>query len=266
MMRRVTCGLALLCACGGEPDSSGTGGTTTGTASAGSGTTSAAPAAATTRENYSDSVIVGNPLVVHGRARTFENTVQVRVRDTSGAAVMEIYETSVGEMGHHNPFSARVWLVRDPGSWATVESFEYSAKDGSERSLTSRRVELPMPRRTVTLVFPGPDCDATVPVERVVPRAEGVAQLLVHALIAGPTSAERTRGASNPFPPGSRVRGVSLRDGTITVDFDERLRNVGGSCAARAIRSAVTATLGRLPGVRRVTITAGGSESEALQP
>jgi hypothetical protein len=57
-----------------------------------------------------------------------------------------------------------------------------------------------------------------------------------------------------------------LRYGTLTFDFIERLQNVGGSCAAQAIRESVTQTLQRLPTVLRVVITAGGSEKLALQP
>ena len=218
------------------------------------------------REIYIDSVAPENPLVVRGRARTFENTVQVLARDTAGAVIMETFETSVGEMGNHNPFEARVWLVRDPGSRVIVEAFEYSAKDGSVRSLVSRTAPMPGPRSRLTVMFPTSDCTTVKPFERDVPRSAGVAQLLAHLLVAGPTAAEKAAGATAAFPAGSRVRSVVLRDGVVTVDFNERLQNVGGSCAAQAIRAAVSSTLTRLPGVARVVITAGGSESLALQP
>ncbi len=233
-------------------------------------TTSTATAAATQpqqpREIYIDSVEPGNPLVVRGRARTFENTVQVLARDATGDVITEVFTTSVGEMGNHNPYEARVWLVRDPGPRLTVEAFEYSAKDGSVRSLITRELPAPAARMSVTLMFPTTDCTTTKEFSRSLPRAVGVAQLLVHALVAGPTAAEKAAGATASFPAGSRVQSVVIRDGVLTVDFNERLQNVGGSCAARAIRAAVSSTLTRLPGVRRVLITAGGSESLALQP
>src|SRR5918999_772770 len=100
----------------------------------------APPSAGRSPEIYIDSVSPTNPLRVSGRARTFENTVQVRVRDAGGDVIAEEFTTSVGEMGHHNPYFAQLWVVRDPGPRVTVEAFEYSAKDGSERSLTSREV------------------------------------------------------------------------------------------------------------------------------
>ena len=42
-----------------------------------------------------------------------------------------------------------------------------------------------------------------------------MARLLVEALIAGPTAAEKQNGAAAPFPNGSVVQSVNLRDGTL---------------------------------------------------
>jgi hypothetical protein len=221
---------------------------------------------AASQEIYIDSVRAGNPLVVYGRARTFENTVQVRARDANDAIITEVFTTSVGEMGHHNPFVARIWLTRDPGARTTVEAFEYSAKDGSVRSLTRRPVAVPRTRTRLTLMFTTSDCDSAAPFERDVPPSVAVARLLVEMLVGGPTESEKRAGASAPFPRGARVNSAILRDGVLTVDFNERLQNVGGACAARAIRESVTRTLLRLPAVRSVVITAAGSEPLALQP
>ena len=228
-------------------------------------TTSAARSGNISQEIYIDSVTVGNPLVVYGRARTFENTVQVRARDAAGGLITEVFTTSVGEMGHHNPFVANAWLTRSPGEQVIVESFEYSARDGSVRSLTADTIAFPVPSSTFTLDLPGNDCTATVTVRREAPRTVAVARLLAEMLVAGADSSERA-GAASVFPRGSRVNTVILRQGELTVDFNERLQNVGGSCAAQAIRASVTKTLGRLPAVRRVIITAGGSQDLALQP
>lgn len=231
------------------------------------GTTGAVTSPRATPEILIDSVIVGNPLVVAGRARTFENTVQLRARDARGAIISETFTTSAGETGHHNPYRAQLWIVRDPGTRVTAEAFEYSADDGSVRSLTRSDVPYPVPRRSITLRFPvGDDCTTTAPFTRAAPHAPAVARLHAEALVAGPDSAERAAGALAVFPAGSIVRSVVLRDGVLVVDFNERLQNVGGSCAATAIRASVTRTLGRLPGVRRVVISAGGSEALALQP
>lgn len=234
---------------------------------------SGAPAATTAqqdttpREIYIDSVVAGNPLVVYGRARTFENNVQVRVRGSSGDSLAQTFTTSVGEMGHHNPFTVDVWLVRDPGPRLTVEAFEYSAMDGSVRSLTSRELAYGRERVPLTLLFTtGDDCTTTRAFTRSLPKATAVARLAVEALADGPDPSEVEGGANRVFPRYTRVNAVNLREGTLTVDFDERLQNVGGSCAATAIRESVTQTLMRLPAVQRVVITAGGSGKLALQP
>ena len=226
-----------------------------------------APQPARSLEIYIDSVVSANPVVVAGRARTFENTVQVRARDTRGNIVATGHVMSVGEMGHHNPYTARLWITRDPGPRLTVEAFEYSAKDGSVRSLTSKVLPYGVDRMRLALHLPvGNDCIETRVFTRIVPKSVSMARLLVEALIDGADGAEKAAGAVSPFPQGSDVNSVVLRAGVLTVDFNERLRNVGGSCAATAIRHSVTRTLGQLPTVRRVVITAGGSEKLALQP
>jgi hypothetical protein len=226
-----------------------------------------APQDTTPREVYIDSVMAGNPLVVYGRARTFENNVQVRVRSSTGDSLAQTFTTSVGEMGHHNPFTVDVWLVRDPGQRLTVEAFEYSAMDGSVRSLTSRELAYDRERVPLTLLFTtGDDCTTTRAFTRSVPKSAAVARLSVEALAAGPDPSEIEGGANRVFPRYTRVNSVNLREGTLTVDFNERLQNVGGACAATAIRESVTRTLRQLPAVQRVVITAGGSEKLALQP
>lgn len=208
----------------------------------------------------------GNPLTISGHARTFENNVVLRVRDAKGALITEGFTTANGEMGQHSPYRGSLFLTRDPGNRVIVEALEYSAKDGSERSLV--RVERPFAVQTVDarLFFPDRSCTGVKPYSRRIPKSVSMARLLVEALIAGPTAAEKQHGAEPPFPNGSRVESVNLRDGTLTVDFNERLRNVGGSCRAQMIRAAVTETLGGLASVKKVVITAGGSETLALQP
>jgi spore germination protein GerM len=118
----------------------------------------------------------------------------------------------------------------------------------------------------VQLDFPNSECTGVVAFRRNVPKTQSIARLLVEALLQGPAADERAAGVTSPFPRGSAVRSVNLRDGVLTVDFNERLQNVGGACRADMIRTAVTRTLKRLPSVREVVITAAGSRELALQP
>jgi hypothetical protein len=212
------------------------------------------------------SVEASNPLVVSGEARTFENNVVLRVRGADGSLLTETFTTSNGEMGHHNPFRGTLWLTRNPGKSVTVEALEYSAKDGAE--IHPSRVSRPYAVEPIaaTLYFPDDKCTGVTPYVRQIPKSISMARLLVEALIAGPAPEEQRRGATPAFPQGSAVQSVNLRNGTLTVDFNDRLRNVGGSCRAQMIRASVTETLRRLPSVKKVVITAAGSEPLALQP
>lgn len=206
------------------------------------------------------SVTSGNPVIVEGRARTFENHVVVRVIDAQGQLLRETFTTSDGEMGQHNPYRAAVYLTRNPGPRITVQALEYSARDGSERSLTSRSVDYGVDLVTVDLYLPEKsptDCARVLPNPRQIPKSIAMARLLVETLV---------HDASSLFPKGSAISNVAMSGSTVTVDFNERLQNVGGSCAAQAIRAAVEKTLLQLPTVKRVVITAGGSERLALQP
>ena len=206
------------------------------------------------------SVVPANPVVVEGVARTFENNVVIRLRDANGALIHETFTTSVGGMGHQNLYRAEVFVTRDPGGQVTVEALEYSARDGAERSLTSKTIRYHVEPRSAVLHLPEPnptDCSRLQPVQRSMPGSIAMARLLVEALLREPAM---------PFPKGTTVNGIAIRNGVLTVDFNERLQNVGGSCAVQAIRAAVEKTLLELPSVDRVVITAQGSEKLALQP
>lgn len=213
-----------------------------------------------------DGVEIANPIVVTGHARTFENNVVLRARDAHDEPITETFATSEGEMGNHNPFRATLWLTRHPGDRIVVEALEYSAKDGSEQSLVDVEKPFAVEAIEAKLYFPDADCTRVQPYTRRLPKSMAMARLLVEALIAGPLPEEGTAGAAAPFPKGSRVESVNLRGGVLTVDFNERLQNVGGSCQALMIRQSVTETLRALPAVKKVVITAHGSEALALQP
>ena len=101
---------------------------------------------AVAREIYIDSVRLGEAVMVYGRARTFENTVQVRVRNDSGRVVADTFTTSVGEMGSHNPYVVTLRLPAITASRIRVEAFEYSANDGSVRSLVDTVIPYARPR------------------------------------------------------------------------------------------------------------------------
>lgn len=225
------------------------------------------PARVTEERNITISnVKVANPLVVTGLARTFENNVVFRARAADGTVIAESFTTSTGEMGKHNPYSGSLWLTREPGRRIVVEALEYSARDGAETNLVRTEKPFDVEPIEAVLYFSDEKCTGVRPYTRRMPKSISMARLLTEALVHGPTADERLRGAAAAFPERSAVQSVILRDGVLTVDFNERLQNVGGSCRAQMIRTTVTETLSRLPAVRKVLITAGGSDKLALQP
>ena len=225
------------------------------------------PARVTEERNITiSSVKVANPLVVTGLARTFENNVVFRARGADGTVIAESFTTSTGEMGKHNPYSGSLWLTREPGKRIVVEALEYSARDGAETNLVRTEKPFGVEPIEAVLYFSDEKCTGVQAYTRRMPKSISMARLLTEALVHGPTADERLRGAAAAFPEGSAVQSVILRDGVLTVDFNERLQNVGGSCRAQMIRTTVTETLSRLPAVRKVLITAGGSDKLALQP
>jgi hypothetical protein len=201
-----------------------------------------------------------NPFTVSGRARTFENNVVVRIRDSKNALIAERFTTARGDMGTHNPYDIEMFVTRDPGSSITIEALEYSAKDGSERSLTRVKSPFAVPLVDLTLFLHDPkraptDCTQVFATTRRVPKSISAARLVAETLLT-----------TDQFPRGAMVRSINLRNGVVTVDFNERMQNVGGSCRAQAVRASLERSLGALDGVRSVVITAMGSREMALQP
>lgn len=213
-----------------------------------------------------DLLVTANPVIVLGHARTFENALTVRALAADKSLLAEQHVVSTGEMGNSNPYRAELWLTRVPGAELNLEALAFSPKDGSVQSSAKRTARWDIPSTSIALVFPTQDCTKFDIFQREVPKAAAIARLMVEALVAGPTAEEKARGATGPIPAGSAVRSVILRNGVLTVDFNERLQNVGGSCPATAIRESVTRTLQRLPTVKKVVITAAGNERLALQP
>ncbi|MEO8215617.1 MAG: Gmad2 immunoglobulin-like domain-containing protein [Acidobacteriota bacterium] len=212
-----------------------------------------------------------NPFTVAGTARTFENQVALRVLDEDGRLIQQSSAIAAGQPGSFSPWTRSILLIAYPGQKLTVEAVEISPKDGSTRSIARASVPFRVLPRTLKLFFPDStrasrNCSAVFAIDRKVPNTLSIAQASVLALIAGPTAEEQDRGFTNPFPEGSSLNSVAIANGVATVDFNEVLENVGGSCRAQAIRASVTRTLQDLPGLRQAIITAAGSQEQALQP
>jgi hypothetical protein len=215
--------------------------------------------------------ITSNPISIAGRARTFENNVELQIDNQHGQTIATGFATARGELGNFNPFSTEMFLTSDPGSEITIVAIERSAKDGSVRTRHAVPIRVGGRKAPLRLFFPnanrsGSDCTAVERVVREVPVSITSARLALEALVRGPIQPESIAGFRNPFPRGAAVRSVNLQGGTLTVDFNDPMQNVGGSCRALSIRASIERTMKEIPGIQRVVITAMGDEATALQP
>lgn len=94
-------------------------------------------------------------------------------------------------------------------------------------------------------------------VQRSVPASTPLRGALL-ALLAGPTSAERRDGLATAVPPGTVLRGVSLRAGVATVDLSRRFEAGGGTLAMRARLVQLVRTATAVAGVRSVLLRLDG--------
>ena len=88
------------------------------------------------------------------------------------------------------------------------------------------------------------------------------ARTALEALISG----EIPAGCERPLPKGTKLRGVSIRQGTATADFSQELIGnfQGGSENEGVVVYAIVNTLNSLPTVERTQITVEGEKLDTL--
>jgi len=75
---------------------------------------------------------VSSPFILRGEARTFENNVRFRLKDSEGNILVDSFTTAAGEMGTFGSFEAEVSFGLLSGKEGMLEIFEESAEGGSE--------------------------------------------------------------------------------------------------------------------------------------
>jgi len=125
------------------------------------------------------------------------------------------------------------------------------------------------PQQTSAVVFfTGPVDGATtiVAVPRVVAGrgAEAVLRAALEALLAGPTAQERARGLSTEIPVGTRLRGVTVREGIARIDLTEAIATGGGSHSMRARFWQIIYTGTQHPAAPQVQVLIDGQERAGL--
>ena len=108
------------------------------------------------------------------------------------------------------------------------------------------------------------------PVVRAVPSSGDQVTAAIRWLLAGPTAGERRRSLDSAVPSGTRLRSVTVDDGTATIVLDGRFATGAGT--TRALASAaysarlaqVTFTATAVPGIRRAQVSAPGMKTVLL--
>jgi spore germination protein GerM len=98
------------------------------------------------------------------------------------------------------------------------------------------------------------------PVWREGPRTVGVGAAALRLLLEGPTVAEMQPGinATSAIPPGARLLGLDIEDGTATVDLTSEFESGGGSASMFVRLAQVVYTLTEFDTVQRVRFALDG--------
>ena len=79
------------------------------------------------------------------------------------------------------------------------------------------------------------------------------------ALLAGPTSAEQDNGLVSAVPSGTRLLGITIRNGVATVDLTSEYQSGGGSLSMQTRLGQVVYTLTQFPTVQKVRFSLDGT-------
>lgn len=110
-----------------------------------------------------------------------------------------------------------------------------------------------------------------VPVLRVIPETTAVATAAMNAVLSGPSASESGDKVSSAIPSGSRLLGLTIRNGIATVDLSTEFDSGGGSASMQYRLAQVVYTLTQFSTVKSVifqvegqTVTVFGGEGIVL--
>jgi germination protein M len=101
--------------------------------------------------------------------------------------------------------------------------------------------------------------DGLVAVRREHEPTQAVATAALHALLDGPSAAERSAGLASAVPTGTRLLGVSIADGAATVDLTSEYQSGGGALSMQTRLAQVVYTLTQFPTVQKVRFQLDGT-------
>lgn len=223
---------------------------------------------------------VKSPLQVSGEARGmwfFEASFPIKIIDEAGNILGTSYVQAQSDWMTENfvPFKGEINFI----SKIRTNGFLVLAKDNPS-GLPENDEEIRIPiiiepsgYTKVKVYFnnskldPEFSCNKVFPVEREIPKVEGIAKATLSELFKGPTDSEKNEGFSTSINEGVEIKSLEIKDDIAKIDFDEQLEfQVGGSCRVSAIRAQITETLKQFPTVKDVVISINGRTEDILQP
>ena len=215
------------------------------------------------------------PFLIEGSARTFEGSVDIRLRDSDDQVIYEGYTTAqASDAGKFGAFRAPIeYLFHKPASDAvTLEVFERSAKDGSEINKVVTPIKLALGETAnVKLFFENSDlvasgkdpCGRVFPVERVVPKVPGLIRRVLELLDKGPSASEFEKGYQTELNPDVNIQEFTVDEGRARVDFDAQLmKDVTQVCRFKTLEAQILQTLSQFSEVVDAGFTVNGVEPE----
>jgi germination protein M len=86
-----------------------------------------------------------------------------------------------------------------------------------------------------------------------------VATAAIEELLEGPTQEERAAGFTSAIPAGTRLLGISIKDGVATIDLTSEYQSGGGSLSMQVRLGQVVYTLTQFPTVKTVSFRLDGN-------
>lgn len=228
--------------------------------------------------------VISSPVRLRGRSSAFEANVSVEIRGDGNRAPLGTGHVMGGAGATLEPFDGNVTFADPtPVAAGAVVLFERSAADGRVHAATVVRVYFatgggsepapactaggrptPPPGQMVVTVYFTCDGATLVPAYRVVPSSRGVLRASLEALLAGPSSAERTAGVESWFSADTAgmLAGVSLSNGRAVVDFRDLrpvIPNASTSAGSQLLLSQLNRTVFQFSTVRSVEYRIDGS-------
>lgn len=162
----------------------------------------------------------------------------------AGTGTLVFYnENASGEVERNRTFSMPVKLSKSSKETTTVKAY-FSTNENA-----------------------AVDCAKVTPIERMLPKTEGVARAALEVLLLGLTDMEKTAGFLTSIPAGVKIQNLEITNTVAKVDFNDALqKDVAGSCKVTAIRAQIEQTLKQFPTVKSVVISINGKSDDILQP